>query len=821
MIVRADLPSGTVTFLFTDIEGSTKLLHELGPEGFAGALAEHRRLLRDAFNGRGGVEVDTQGDAFFYAFPDAAAAVEAARAGREALAAGPIRVRVGIHTGAPHVTDEGYIGPDVHLGARIGAAGHGGQVLLSKETFDLVDVDVLDLGEHRLKDFEQPVWIYQLGTEAFPPLKTISNTNLPRPASSFVGRARERDEVVALLQNGARLVTLTGPGGTGKTRLSIETATELLPENRNGVFWIGLSSLRDPALVQATISQVLGAQDGLADHISNKEMLLVLDNFEQIVSAAPELPHLLFQCPNLRLLVTSRELLRVQGEVEYAVPPLAHTEAVELFCERSGLVPDAVISELCSRLDDLPLAVELAAARTNALSAARILERLSTTLDTLKGGRDADPRQATLRATIEWSYDLLSDEEKELFARLAVFRGGCMLETAEEVVDADLDTMLSLVDKSLMRHRSDRYWMLETIREFAAERLDERVDAEETRQRHFDHFLSFAEKAYTEHFSSSSRWFDITDAEHDNIRSALDWAAERDRGAEARLAGAIAPYWVDRGFGLEARDRLTAIHRTYEVPGPIRARVCKELGTAIAMLGDDAEGVPYLADAVEMWRAEGDVLEEAEALEILGYAYIGLGDVDAARPVFQESLALRRQVDAPDLVIAQSMAGLCQQLVASNDIERAEPLATELLEIGTRHDVARLKRWGLHYLADCSLIAGDYEEAERRYLRALAHSRESGLLTACTEELLGVAMSLAGRGHHERAVLLAAASYARKEVLGTYGTSAFWTVLQERHIGGAREGLGPERSAEAERAGRSTAFDSVLDEILGMQAVKQ
>jgi len=463
--VRTDLPAGIVTFLFTDVEGSTQLLHELGAEGYAQALAEHRWILREAFRAYGGVEVDTQGDAFFYAFPSATGALDAAREGQEALLSGPIRVRIGMHTGTPHLTDEGYVGQDVHRGARIAGSGHGGQVLLSKETRELVHADVKDLGEHRLKDFDEPVWIFQLGEKRFPPLKTISNTNLPRPASSFVGRDREVAEVVSLLHDGARLLSLTGPGGSGKTRLAIEAAAGLVPEYRNGVFWVGLAPLRDPALVADTIAQTLGVKNGLAAYIAERELLLLLDNFEQVVGAAPELSPLLAACPNLRLLVTSRELLRVQGEVEYPVPPLAEPEAVELFSTRSRLEPDDTIAELCRRLDDLPLAVELAAARTSVLSPAQILARISKSLDLLKGGRDADPRQATLRTTIEWSHELLSEDETALFARLAVFAGGCTLASAEDVTEADLDTLQSLVEKSLVRHTDERFWMLETIRE--------------------------------------------------------------------------------------------------------------------------------------------------------------------------------------------------------------------------------------------------------------------------------------------------------------------------------------------------------------------
>jgi len=466
--MRADLPSGTVTFLFTDVEGSTKLLHELGAEGYAAALAEHRHLIRESCARHSGVEVDTQGDAFFFAFPTAPGALSAAGEMTETLASGPIQVRIGMHTGTPLLTDEGYVGGAVHFGARIAASGHGGQVLVSAPTRALLEpsdtvsqgVSLLNLGEHRLKDIEGAVSIFQLGEDSFPPLKTISNTNLPRPASSFVGRGDELEEVLARIKVGARLVTLTGPGGSGKTRLALEAASSLVPEYKAGVFWVGLAALRDPSLVPETIAQTIGAKDGLAEHIGEREMLLLLDNLEQVIESAPELSALLSACPNLTLLVTSRELLRVQGEVEYPVPPLASPEAVSLFGERAQLEPSEEIAELCARLDNLPLAVELAAARVKALSPAQILERLSQRLDLLKGGRDADPRQQTLRATIEWSYDLLSPEEQELFARLSVFAGGCTLAAAEEVAGADLDTLQSLVEKSLSRFTNERYWML-------------------------------------------------------------------------------------------------------------------------------------------------------------------------------------------------------------------------------------------------------------------------------------------------------------------------------------------------------------------------
>ena len=280
--------------------------------------------------------------------------------------------------------------------------------------------------------------------------------------------------MLSLIERGSRLVTLTGPGGSGKTRLALEAASVLVPSYKAGVFWVGLASLRDASLVSATMSQRIGSNNGLAEHIAEREMLLLLDNLEHVIEAAPQLSSLLSACPNLTLLVTSREHLRISGEVEYAVPPLASREAVMLFCERSRLEPSAEIAELCARLDDLPLALELAAARTKALSPKQILERLADRLDLLKGGRDADPRQQTLRATIEWSYDLLTREEQRLFRAFSVFAGGCTVEALEAVAKADLDTMQSLIEKSLLRFSNERYWMLETIREYATHRISRR-----------------------------------------------------------------------------------------------------------------------------------------------------------------------------------------------------------------------------------------------------------------------------------------------------------------------------------------------------------
>ena len=423
---RTDLPTGTVTFLFTDVEGSTKLLHALGADGYADALAAHRRILREAFTRHGGAEVDTQGDAFFVAFPTAPGALTAAAEARTALDSGPIRVRMGLHTGTPHLAAEGYVGADVHRAARIAAAGHGGQILVSAATAQLVDAAALrDLGDHRLKDLTAPERIYQADPDEHPPLKTLHQTNLPVPATPFLGRETEVAELTELLtRDDVRVVTLTGPGGTGKTRLALQGAAAAAAAFPDGVWWVALAALRDPALVIDSAARALGATDELVEHIGGRRLLLLFDNFEHLMPAAAGLGPLLARCPRLRLLVTSREPLRLAGEHEYAVDPLERDDAIELFVTRAvaarrDFAADGEAAEICERLDNLPLAIELAAARVKLLSPQAILERLDQRLPLLAGGtRDAPERQRTLRATIEWSHDLLTDPEQRLFAAL-------------------------------------------------------------------------------------------------------------------------------------------------------------------------------------------------------------------------------------------------------------------------------------------------------------------------------------------------------------------------------------------------------------------
>jgi len=783
-----ELPRGTVTFLFTDIEGSTRLLHELG-EDYAQPLAEHRRALRKAFQAHGGVEVDSQGDAFFYAFERASDAAAAAEAAQAALARGLIRVRMGLHTGEPRVTAEGYLGLDVHKGARIAAVAHGGQVLLSQTTRELVEADMLDLGEHRLKDFAEPVWIYQLGEARFPPLKTISNTNLPRPASSFIGRGREVAEVVSLLRNGARLVTLSGPGGAGKTRLAIESAAELVPEYRNGVFWVSLAALRDPARVLETVAQTLGAKEELASHIGERDLLLLLDNFEQVVDAAPELSSLLRACANLCLLVTSRELLRIEGEVEYTVPPLAEQEAVELFCARAQLEADKTIASLCQRLDNLPLAVELAAARTAVLSPGQILDRLSRRLDLLRGGRDAEARQQTLRATIEWSRDLLSPEEQRLFARLSIFAGGCTLEAAEEVCDAELDTLQSLVDKSLLRHTGERFWMLETIQEFAIERAEESGEGEELGKRHAAYFLKLFEAgddALRRRRQHLSEYVSLVRGEQDNARRALAWYRETgDVGRKARLVGSLHPLWM--ASAVEGRRVLDDVLSEKGLSVDVRAHALWSAAIVARAQGDLLYQKRLLEEALPLFTQLGDRWSLAEALRNLAGVALLDGDSERARELLRESGRVAAEIGDRRL-LAAAVSVEAHIPLYQGDYEQARVLFEEALQHSRDADDAGGVKLALTNLGFTTLEQGRLTDAASLFRASLSVPVEL-TRSGADEAIEGLAAIAVARGNAATAArLLGATEEWRRKV--AYMQEPFESAIRDRTVTAARRALG-------------------------------
>ncbi len=726
-----ELPSGTVTFLFTDVEGSTKLLHALGDEAYADALASHRRIVREAFRRHGGVEVDTQGDAFFVAFPTAPGALAAATEATDALSAGPIRVRMGIHTGTPLLTDDGYIGPDVHKGARIAAAGHGGQILVSAATAQLIDDAVLhDVGIHRLKDLTAPERIFQFGAGEHPPLKTLHQTNLPVPATPFLGREAEVAAIAALLRrDDVRLVTLTGAGGTGKTRLALQAAASLADHFPEGVWWVPLAPLRDPALVVESAGTALGASGDLAEHIGDTRLLLLLDNFEHLPEAASDLAPLLASCRNLTLLVTSREPLHLAGEHEYAVDPLQPADAVELFLTRAmalkrDFAADGEVALICARLDHLPLAIELAAARVKVLSPTALLERLEQRLPLLAGGsRDLPARQRTLRATIEWSHELLNEAEQRLFARLAVFRGGCTLDAAEAIAEADLDTLQSLVDKSLARVRdSGRFWMLETIREFAVERLEASGQADGLRRRHAEFFTGMLHDLAADYGQNARRWLERIESEHDNLRAVLEWYQAQGL-AEPLMstAGELAQFWYTRGHIAEGRARIAEALAMSAAPTAgrasalngwallsvegageaQRARAAAEEALSIYTTLDDRWGIAHshltiaeaLSDAA-MWEAARDEYQEARRLflacgdehyylvstRLLAWMYFELGDLAKARATHEENLERARQL-GHERIIGTTLGALGEYDIREWNLSAALPKLVESWEI--------------------------------------------------------------------------------------------------------------------------------------------
>jgi predicted ATPase len=801
-----------VTLVFTDVEGSTVLLDSLGAEAYRRALADHGLGLREVFDAHSGYEVDDAGDGHFYAFASASEAVTAEAQAMVSLADGPMRIRVGVHTGEPVLDPPKYVGADVHKAARIMSAAHGGQVLLSGATRELVATDVLDLGRHRLKDFAEPVPLYQLGSDRFPPPRTLSNTNLPVALSSFVGREQEVSEVVSLVRDEpARLVTLAGPGGTGKTRLALEAAGELVSEFGAGVSWVGLAPVRDPALVTDAIAQTLGATQELPSHIGDQALLLVLDNLEQVIDSAVDLAALLRACPNLRLLVTSRELLRVEGEVVFAVPALAEPEAVELFCARARIDPDAAVAELCGRLDNLPLALELAAARVSGLTPAQILERLAQRLDLFTSGRGADPRQQTLRATIAWSYDLLPAEEKQLFARLAVFRGGSTLETAEQVVDADVAALQSLLDKSLLRRTEERFWMLETIREYARELLESCDEADAVRRRHADLFIALADAAYLERFDRGLTWVRRLDAEHDNLRAALDYLQGRDPLGYLRLAGALGYFWNFRSHFAEGARRLEdALASTGVEDGPLTARALSSLAGINSIWGQHAVALGRLEQAIELWRVAGDEAEWMAARDDLGWALYAAGEESRPIALFEDNLELARGLGHQAL-INHSLSGVCQMLVVTGQFEQAEPLALELHAATRDTEDLGVVSGADHFLSDCAMYRRDYGLAERHRLSALEGALRAGNVQQQAIEILLLSMCAAGLERDEDALRLEGAAEAKWKELGYSVSVAFIEAWRERDVGAARARLGEQRANDAFEEGRAMTWEQAIE----------
>jgi predicted ATPase/class 3 adenylate cyclase/DNA-binding CsgD family transcriptional regulator len=870
-----DLPRGTMTLLFTDMEGSTRLLQQLGNR-YAGVLTQCRHVLRAAFQHWSGHEVDTQGDAFFVAFARATDAVSAAVEAQRALASHPwpegtmVRVRMGLHTGEPSLTSEGYVGLVVHRAARIMSAGHGGQVLLSQTTRDLVEQDLpdtvslQDLGEHRLKDLERPQRLFQLVIvdlpADFPPLRTLdtSPNNLPIQPTTFIGREQELTVVGDLLRRQeVRLLTLTGPGGIGKTRLGLQVAANLSDRFTDGVFFVNLAPLTDPELVVSTIAQALGVREqrdqplleSLKDHLRDRHLLLLLDNFEQVITAAVQTAELLVACPTLKILVTSRVVLHVQAEREFAVPPfslpdpthlpdllaLSQYEAMALFIQRAQAVqPDfaitgenaAAIAAICQQVDGLPLAIELAAGRSKLFSPQALLSRLRNRLKLLVGGaQDLPLRQQTLRGTIAWSYDLLEEAEKKLFRRLAVFVGGCTLEAAEAVCNATqdlevdvLDTVARLVDKSLLRQEEQadgepRLLMLETIREYALERLAASSEAEAVRRQHATFFLRLAEEAEPKLRSAEqSTWRRRLEIDHDNLRAALRWTLENQEAEMGLwLAGALLAFWRASNQDREGRswcEQVLAQPGTHARTAA-RAKALLAAGTTTMLLGDLSEAQRLLEESISIGHEVGAAgkWNLAHALGVLGYVALLQGNLGAARELAEEGVRLFQEVgEAWGTALALNFLG--RATLELGDPVAAGPLLEESAAlfriIGDRQRLAL----PLIALGLVALRLGDYAGARTHFEEALAVARETG-----DEQYIAAALARLGT------VALRVDDYQQAATLYGQSLALIWAQGYRENIALSLAGLAELANllGQPERAARLFGAVEALHEVSGIR----
>jgi predicted ATPase/class 3 adenylate cyclase len=734
--VSSVLPTGVVTFLFTDVEGSTKLLHELG-DAYADALHEHRRLLRDAFAAHNGVEVDTQGDAFFVAFGRASDAVAAAVDAQLALTGGLIRVRMGLHTGEPRLTDQGYVGLDVHKGARIAGVGHGGQVLLSRATQALVDAEVRDLGPHRLKDLSVPERIFQLEIDglpsAFAPLKTLEAgmRNLPAPPTSFVGRTDELASIDRMLDEpDCRLLTLVGPGGVGKTRLALEAAARRIDRYQHGVHFVPLVGVPAPDLLAPAVAEsvqfqvdnahsAIPAPDQLVDFLRERATLLVLDNFEHLLDARDLLAEVIEQAPHVELLTTSRERLQVQSEWVLDLDGLASgsgngnagdSSAVRLFVDRARQVDSGYVltdserphvERVCRLVNGMPLGIELAAAWASTLPSSEIAEEIERNLGFLSTSMHNVPeRHRSLRAAFDQSWRLLSDDERRVFSRFAVFRGTFARDAAAAVAGASLAELHSLVSKSLVRRAGvGRFELHELLRQYAAERLAaEHVELADARESHARFYVGLiverAEALLGAHMMEAR---DELRVEIDNLRAAAEWAVARWTEDEARavLSSLQAFFWAHDwhegsqtfaqlvellepspegqldagkasnvllcalayetylGSALGYDERLDAIARAI-LPVLRERRLTRELGVCLLALGTNdcyrdlyAESAVSLEEAVDVARSAGDRLVVAGSLSWLGFVRLLVDDLTGAREAFEECRTVSAELGGP------------------------------------------------------------------------------------------------------------------------------------------------------------------------------
>ena len=824
MATMQELPTGTVTFLFTDVEGSTKLLQQLGDE-YSAVLEEHARLIRSALEEGEGLEVSTEGDAFFCVFASAPHALRTAAAIQRAMAANPwpegisVAVRMGLHSGEGVLGGDNYVGLDVHRAARIAAAGHGGQVLLSDTTRTLAahalpdGVALRDLGEHRLKDLTHPEELYEVLIDGlpqeFPPLRTLDPVlhNLPIQLTSFLGRDAEVVEVRRAISQ-ARLVTLTGPGGTGKTRLALEAAAAASGSIPDGVWFVALATITDPSLLATAIVEALGLRyaagsprDQIVQHFERRDALLLLDNFEQLLPAAPSATELLRDCPKLRILVTSRAALRVSGEQEVPISPLPAPEspkaatasdvvaqfpAVQLFVERAlaarpGFIltdEDAVtVAAITARLDGLPLAIELAAALVKLLPPRSILDRLERSLDLLTGGpQDLPERQRSMREAIAWSYELLDDEPRRLLEHLAVFAGGGSYEMVEEVCAPDdrnmlFDALRTLVDQSLVVQSEDdgepRFSMLGAIHDFALERLEARGEADEARRRHAEAFRAFAQEVDRGTRSpDEARWVGLVAREWDNLRAATTWAIDAgEKDLALSIVAALFRYALFRNRDELFRWADAALGLPDAASHPLFVVVCGVAGWGAALRGDLARAIE-LADRGLAAASEPDDPARVYPLEVHASVAMFEGRLDDGFRADRESGPL---IQDP---WEQTYALLGRSLMAtySGDTEGGLEAATRFLHEAETLRAPILVAWA-HYAEGEALMHRDPRRAIPTFEEAVAIAE-----SVDSRFLIGVAqVSLASLQARHGDALQALASF--RDLIELWQRAGAWTQL--------------------------------------------